>query len=222
MEVRMKRFATMLMLMFAGGAGPVAAQTSGAAPAAEEHQFYGELAGAATLGHKSATSFGLEGGYRLTDEWQVFAEGGRMANVATADLDQRAQNFATGIGASGVSAVQRAIYFDVGARYQPAWVGPYGKWRPYGLVGLGFASVKTSTTFGPSSLGVSYNLGNDLHSTLTKVLLTLGAGVTLPVGGRYLVDISYRYGRIFPRTSEILDDPGINTQRVQAGIAVKF
>ena len=87
-------------------------------------------------------------------------------------------------------------------------------------MGLGLASVKTSTTFGPSQQ--TYVLGNDFSSTLNKLFLTAGVGVTVPFKSRYLVDISYRYGHISAKTSEILDDVGINTNRIQAGIGVRF
>jgi opacity protein-like surface antigen len=103
-------------------------------------------------------------------------------------------------------------------------------WHPYGLLGLGGASVKTSAAFSVNGTDVTgqlldvygVRLGNDLSSTLTKRFLTAGAGATAPFGSRYLVDISYRYGRISPKTSEIEADKGINTQRVQAGIGVRF
>jgi opacity protein-like surface antigen len=219
MEVRMNRFAMVLVVILAGGVGSVSAQTPGASTATEDRPWYGELAAAATFGHKSSGAVGLEIGYSLNDEWQVFVEGGRMSNVATAALDQRAQNFANGIGSSGVSTTQRVLYFDVGARYQPA---PYGMWHPYGLLGLGAASVKTSTAFGSISSDVTFNLGNDLSSTLTKLFLTVGGGVTVPFKDRYLVDVSYRYGHISAKTSAILDDVGINTNRIQAGIGVRF
>ena len=142
-----------------------------------------------------------------------------MSNVTTAALDQRAQNFATGIGSSVVGPTQRVVYFDPGVRYQPARFA-FGMWHPYGLLGLGLANVKTSTTFGPSQQ--TYILGNDLSSTLNKLLLTVGVGVTAPFKDRYLVDISYRYGHISPRTSEIDGDTGISTNRIQAGIGLRF
>jgi opacity protein-like surface antigen len=219
MEVRMKRFAMVLVVMVAGGVGSVSAQTPDASTATEGHPWYGELAAAATFGHKSSGSVGFEGGYRINDEWQVFIEIGRMSNVATAALDQRAQNFFIPLGSTSVSTAQRAVYADAGVRYQ---LPPFGMWHPYGLVGLGFASVKTSTAFSPLPNDVTVSLGNDLNSTLTKLFLTVGGGVRMPFKERYLVDISYRYGRIFPKTSQIQDDTGINTNRIQAGIGVRF
>jgi opacity protein-like surface antigen len=220
MEVRMNRFAMVLVVMLAGGVGSVAAQTPGTSTATEDRPWYGEFAAAATFGHKSSGSAGGEAGYSINDQWQVFIEAGRMANVATAALDQRAQLIAVpATGISSFTTAQRAVYADAGVRYR---LVPFGIWHPYGLAGLGFASVKTSTTFGPSSNGTVVFTGNDLNSTLTKLFLTVGAGVTVPLKNRYLVDISYRYGRIFPKTSEIEGDTGINTNRIQAGIVVRF
>jgi opacity protein-like surface antigen len=228
MEVRMNRFAMVLVVMLAGGVGSVAAQTPDAATATESHPWYGELAAAATFGHKSSGSVGFEGGYRINDEWQVFIEVGRMSNVATTDVDQRGQIVANQIGGS-VSTTQRAVYFDAGVRYQPERFTT-GMWHPYGFLGLGAASVKTSAAFSVNGTDVTghlldvygVQLGNDLHSTLTKLFLTAGVGVTVPFKNRFLVDISYRYGHISPKTSEIQGDPGINTNRLQAGIGVRF
>jgi opacity protein-like surface antigen len=230
MEVWMNRFAMgfLLVLMgtLAGGAGSVSAQTPDASTqtpdasaATESHPFYAELVGAGTFGHVSSGSVGLEAGYRVAQAWQVFVEGGRMSNVATANLDQRAQVIATDL-ASSFSTSQRAVYFDVGTRYRPPVT--FGKLHPYGLLGLGFASVKTSTTFGPSGNGQIVSLGNDLSSTLTKLYLTAGVGVTVSLGSRYLIDISYRYGHVYPKDSEINDDTAIGIQRLQAGFGVRF
>jgi opacity protein-like surface antigen len=231
MEVRMNRFAMGFALVLAGilagGASSVSvsaetpdspAQTADASAAEEHHPWYGELAGGGTFGHTTSGSVGLEGGRTLTEHWRVFVEVGRMSNVATANLDQQAQLIASVIGSS-YSTTQRAVYFDAGARYEPV---SFGIWHPYGLLGLGFASVKTSTAFGPSANEATVSLGNGLSSTLTKLLVTAGVGVTVPFASRYLIDLSYRYGRIFPRTGQIEGDTGINTQRLQAGIGVTF
>jgi opacity protein-like surface antigen len=50
----------------------------------------------------------------------------------------------------------------------------------------------------------------------------IGGGATMPVKQRYVLDLSYRYGRIFARTGEIENDNGVNTQRVQVGFGFKF
>jgi opacity protein-like surface antigen len=229
----MKRFvrcSTLMTVMAACGIGTSHAQTAGTVP----DRGYAELTVAATLGHKSDASIGGEAGYSLTDALQLFIEGGRMGNVATKDLDARAMIIGSAIGAN-VSTAQRAAYFDVGVKYRlsehfrgrPSWLGP--RWRPYGLLGVGAASVKTTTNFNIGGNDVTgqldqygVQLGNDLSGTLTKAFLTVGVGTNATLGKAYLLDLSYRYGRVFPRTSQIADDKGINTQRLQAGIGIRF
>jgi opacity protein-like surface antigen len=229
----MKRFvrcSTLMTVMAACGIGAAHAQTAGAGP----DRGYAELTVAATLGHKSDSSIGGEAGYSLTDALQVFVEGGRMGNVATKDVDARAMIIGNAIGAN-VSTAQRAAYVDVGVKYRlsehfrwrPSWLTD--RWRPYGLLGVGAASVKTTTNFSIGGNDVtgqldqySVQLGNDLSGTLTKAFLTVGVGTNATLGKDYLLDLSYRYGRVFSRTSQIADDHGINTQRLQAGIGFRF
>lgn len=228
-EVWMKRFAMVLMVAFAGGVGSLSAQTPGAATTSpQRYPWYAELAAAATLGHTGSSSVGVEAGYSFTDEWQLFVESGRMGNVASADLDLRAQTIANFIRGSA-STAQRAVYFDVGLKYR-TW--PVGKTHPYVLMGVGTAGVKTSASFFVNGTDVTAQLpelgvllGTDLSGSLTKPFLTIGGGFTMPLTSRYpryLVDVSYRYGRIFPKSSEIENDLGINTQRAQVGIGIRF
>jgi opacity protein-like surface antigen len=222
----MKRFvrcSTLITVLTACGTGTVRGQTPGTTG---PDRGYAELTVGATLGHKSASSIGGEAGYTVTETWQVFLEAGRMGNVATADADARALIIGNAIGATGTSVAQRAAYFDVGARYR---LHEYGRWRPYALLGIGAAGVKTTTDFIVGGTDVTgqldqygAQLGNDLSGTVAKAFLTVGAGASAGFGKRYLVDLSYRYGRLFPRTSRIANDSGINTQRLQAGIGIRF
>jgi hypothetical protein len=222
----MKRFgrcSTLVTVMAACGIGTAHAQTAGTT---FPDRGYVELTVGATLGHKSNSSVGVEAGYTLNDEWQLFLEGGRMGNVATSDVDARALTIGNAIGAS-VSTVQRAAYFDIGAKYRI--LKEYGKWRPYALLGVGSAGVKTTVNFAINGNDVTnqlgqygVQLGKDLSGSVTKFFLTFGVGANALFGKRYLVDLSYRYGRIFPRTNDIVNDQGINTQRLQAGFGIRF
>ena len=220
---RFVRYSTLLTVLAACGIGTAHGQAAGAVG---PDRGYVQFTVGPTFGHKSSSAIGGEAGYTLTDALQVFLEGGRMGNVATTDVDARAQIIGNTIGAS-VSTVQRAAYFDIGAKYR--FPKEYGKWRPYALLGVGTASVKTTTNFSiggndvTSQMGqYGVQLGNDLSGTLTKAFLTVGVGTNATLGQRYLLDLSYRYGRVFPRTSQIADDKGINTQRLQAGIGIRF
>jgi len=208
----------LIALMVAGRVGTVDAQTT-------DEQWYAEFTAAATLGHKSDSSVGGELGYTWTDERQLFFEFGRMGNVATSAVDERAQFIARAIGASA-SVAQKATYFDAGLKYRLA---ERGKWRPYGLLGLGLARVKTQSNFSVNGNDVTnqldqfgVQLGSDLSGSVTKFFLTVGVGANVPFGRRYLADLSYRYGRIFGRGGAIEDDAGINTQRVQGGVGIRF
>jgi opacity protein-like surface antigen len=216
------RYSAAIVVIAASAVGTARAQT---VAATVPDRGYAAFTIGATLGHKSDSSIGGEVGYGLTDALQVFFEAGRMGNVATSDIDARAQKIANTFGAS-VSAVQRATYYDAGLKYR---LSQYGMWRPYVLLGLGAASVKTTVNFNVGGNDVTnrldqfgVQLGSDLSGTLTKTFLTIGFGSDVTFGKRYLAGLSYRYGRIFSKTSEIDNDRGINTQRVQAGVGIKF
>ncbi len=65
-------------------------------------------------------------------------------------------------------------------------------------------------------------LGNDLTGSLTKGLIVIPVGAQTDFARRYLVDISYRFGRILARSGAIENDVGISTQRVQVGVGIRF
>ena len=216
------RYSAAIVVGLASVAGTAHAQTAGA-PAADRG--YAAVTVGATFGHKSDSSIGGEVGYGLTDALQLFLEAGRMRNVATSDVNTRAQKIATAIGANA-STVQKATYYDAGLKWR---LPPYDRWRPYALLGVGAASVKTEASFSVGGNNVTsrldqlgVQLGSDLSGTLTKIFLTVGVGTNVTFGTRFLADLGYRYGRIFPKTSDIDNDRGINTQRVQAGVGIKF
>lgn len=219
---RLVRYSAFIAVTLASGVGMAHAQTGGAtAP----DRGYGAFTAGATFGHESDSSFGGEVGYGLIGALQLFLEAGRMGNVATRDVDTRAQKIAAAIGANA-STVQKAIYYDAGLKWR---LPQYGRWRPYVLAGAGAASVKTEASFSVGGSDVTnrldqlgVQLGSDLSGTLTKVFATAGVGTNVTFGSRFLVDLSYRYGRIFQKRSEIEGDRGINTQRAQAGLGIKF
>ena len=223
--VRFARVAS--VLAFGLLAAPVAqAQTSAAGT--DQSLFYADFTAGATFGHKSSGSVGAEGGYHVADDVDVFVEGGRMANVGTQDLDNRASTIANALGAT-FSASQKVGYFDVGVRYHlpDHWVSRARVrstvLHPYVAFGVGVAHVRNETVLsinGTPDVNVQY--GSDLNGTLNKALVMFGGGVTAPFAKRFLVDVSYRYGRIFAKTGEIENDVGINTNRLQFGFGVRF
>jgi opacity protein-like surface antigen len=213
---RSVRFAMVFAAALTLGTSLAQAQTS----AAPEGKYSAEITAAATLGHTSASSFGGELDYRFADKWEKWTatfEFGRMRNIANADLQARANLIAAGLEGSA-NATQKATYYDFGARYR---LTPRGMWHPYVAAGIGAATVTTETSFNAGN-DVTVSPGVDLQGTVTKPLLVIGGGVTVPFLSRYFADGSYRYGRIFSRTGVIENDNGINTQRLQIGVGIRF
>jgi opacity protein-like surface antigen len=199
-----------------------AAQTS-TAGMSDDSRFYAGVTFGATFGHKSSGAVGVEAGGQLAGPVGIFVEGGRMMNVGTQSLDDRAATIANAVGATA-SASYKANYFAVGLRIAPDFALHF---RPYLVIGGGLAQVRAETalavngtTVPPESLGVQF--GSDLNGTEKKGYFTIGGGVLYPITNRFFVDGSYRYGRIGKKTSEIENDEGINTQRLQLGVGVRF
>ena len=215
-------------------AGTVQAQTTPAA-SGSGGRVYAEVAAGSTFGHVSARSVGGEAGVRLTDAVEVFVEGGRMDNVATADLDARAQIIATFIRGSS-SVVQKSTYVDAGVKYRFPPMG--GMVRPYIGVGIGSAKVTRQVSFAVNGTDVTsqlldrfgIQLGNDLTDAVDKRFVMVTFGAQALFAKHFVVDGSYRYGRILPKAcsrntcseGEIDGDVGINAQRVQIGVGVRF
>lgn len=177
-----------------------------------------------SFGNVTSQSFGAEAGVRIVPDLQIFVEGGRTRDVATADLGTGAQKIAGSLGQSqsGVSysVKQPVTYVDAGLR----WLAPVSnpKIQPYVMAGAGFAQVKQDARFMVNGTDVTDNLqqysivlGTDLSGSVTKALMTLGGGVEVPVWHRVVADLQFRYGRIF-------SDPGINMSRAGLGVGVRF
>jgi opacity protein-like surface antigen len=190
---------------------------------ADDSKMYVELNVGPTLGHKSDKFFGVEGGYRLTGDLDVFAEFTHMGNVATTDLDNRAALIANFLGGTATTAfkVNAGV---VGLKYNLT-ISPMV--HPYVLAGVGIANVKTEVEFnvGGSTIDPAANgvqLGGDLSGSANKTILVFGFGVRVPFKTRFFGDLGYRYGQIFAKTDNFENDTSIPTQRVILGVGVKF
>ncbi len=222
----MKRFAqSTIGLALVASCGVSAAHAQGTPASDLIWSAEGDVA--ATFGHSSSGSGGVELGLRLSDKWEGFVEIGRMSNVTSTTTVNRARVIGDAIGATP-NPVQHATYVDFGARYSLNFLAA---WHPFLTAGVGFAPVHTETTFsqsgttlGESDLANIYGvqLGLDLSGHVTKALLMVGGGVTRPFKNRYFVEGSYRYGCIFSKTGEIEGDKALNTQRLQIGVGLRF
>ena len=229
----MRRIARVVPMLFAitlGCAPLLRAQTAAPSPApTDDMPGYVEINAGATFGHKSDASFGGEGGYRVMRDLFIFGEVGHIGNAASADVESRANTIASAAGATA-SVVAKVTYFDVGGRYLFVTNSP--SVHPYVAAGFGGASVNTQTTFSvngaavpPDSIGIS--VGSDLSGTQTVPFLTFGGGASVDFHGRYFVDVSYRYGRVFGKTDSssgqtVTTLEAFNTNRLQVGVGVKF
>jgi len=196
-----------------------------AQPAAStEMPGYAEFNAGATLGHKSDLSVGGEAGWAVMSNLDIFVEGGHIGNAASADMEANATKIASNVGATS-SVVSKVNYFDAGVRYRIAATPTV---HPYIAVGFGAARVTNETTLSvngtvtpPGNLGVQF--GSDLSGTETSPFLLVGGGVSVSFASRYFADVSYRYGRVFPKTDENGNSFNeLNTNRVQVGIGIKF
>ena len=209
----MKRFGQLVMVMViavAWGSGTGYAQTP-------ESKWSGQVAGAAALGHSSSASFGAEFDYRWNNNWELAFEAGHIGNIATSDLEDRAQLIGDFLGVEA-SPVQHAVYYDLGVRYL---VLPEGRWNPYVAVGFGGSRVNTETTFEDADLS-SVLLGKDLDGYVTKASFMFGGGVNVPYKQKYFFDGSVRFGRILAKTGEIEGDTAATTLRIQVGFGLRF
>jgi opacity protein-like surface antigen len=199
------------------------AQTpTGQSPAASKG--YVEGVAQSAFGNVTSQSFGAELGVTVMPSLQVFVEAGQVRTAQSSDLGAGAQ-----LIAGGLSQTQSNVGFQVrepvtfglaGVRYM---LPSSGRFEPYILGGAGAARVKKDVTFSLSGADVTSTLqqygvvlGSDLSGSETKPMLTLGGGIAYPVWQRLVLDLQYRYGRVFA------SGHGINIHRAGAGIGVRF
>jgi opacity protein-like surface antigen len=200
---------------------PASAQT---APAGADHGYVEGVVQSA-FGNVTSQSYGAEFGVTLMPNVQVFAEGGMVRDVATAEIGTAAQAIAGFLSQTQANVqfrVKQPVAFGVaGLKYV---VPTAGSLRPYVMAGGGLARVKQDVTFTVGGSDVTTNLasqfgvqlGTDLSGTFTKPMIAAGAGVMWPAWQRLVVDLQYRYGRIFA------EDNAITVNRAGVGIGIRF
>jgi opacity protein-like surface antigen len=195
------------------------------APAAQPDKGYVQVVADAAFGNANSQAYGGEVGFTVMPNLQVFVEGGRVNNVAGATVGAAAQLIVTALAQTqsnvGVSVKEPVTFGIAGVRYLIPVTGT--KLQPYVMGGIGIAKVTqdvkftvggTDVTAGLQQFGVQ--LGTDLSGDFTKAMLALGGGVAVPVWERVVLDVHYRYGRVFA------PDQGINVNRAGIGLGVRF
>jgi len=181
--------------------------------------------GDAAFGNANSQAYGGEVGFTVMPNVQVFVEGGRINNVAGATVGAAAQVIVTGLAQTqsnvGVSVKEPVTFGAAGVKYLVPVNGT--KLQPYVMGGIGIAKVRNDVKFSVNGTDVTatlpqlgVQLGTDLSGDFTKALLTVGGGVAVPVWQRLVLDLHYRYGRIFA------PEQGINVSRAGIGLGVRF
>lgn len=177
-----------------------------------------------SFGNVTSQSFGAEIGIAVYGPLQVFAEFGRARDVAAPEIGAEAQQIA-----GALSQTRAGVSFQV---RQPATFGLAGvryayqaepRIIPYVLGGFGAAQVKQEVSFAINGSDVTSTLaqygvvlGSRLTGSETKPMLVLGGGVQVPLWQRLVIDLQYRYGRIFT------PDIATNVNRAGIGVGVRF
>ncbi len=208
------------LLVWTGFAPAAHAQSAGGTAPAAPTRGYAEVVAQSAFGNVTSQSFGGEVGFAIRPGIQVFVDAGMIRDAAPATLGSSAQTIAAGIAAAAGSAdfrVRQPVTFGVaGVKYLVTSSGTRAE--PYVLVGGGVASVKRDVTFSTPAGNVNQfvTLGSDLSGSETKGMLSIGAGVGVPVWHSVMIDLQYRYGRIFTSGG------GLSANRAGIGIGVRF
>jgi len=207
------------------------AQAQTAAPrttppsAPETDRGYVEGVAQSAFGNVTSQSYGIEFGYTIRRDLQVYGEVGRIRDVADDTFTGDATAIANALSqvqpaAVGFSARRPVTFFGGGIKYRAA---TNLRVQPYVLGGFGVGIVDNDVTFtlggaaaSESSLAQYVTLGSDLSGSSTNAMLTLGGGVVFPVWHQVILDLQYRYGRIFA------EETGISTNRAGVGVGIRF
>ena len=187
--------------------------------AADDSKGYVEGVAQSAFGNVTSQSFGGEFGITVKRGVQVFVDAGYVRDTTPSSLSTSAQTIANDISAKaggGSYQVKQPVTFGV-AGLKFLLPVDQSRFAPYVRVGGGAARVEKDVTFSVATGQVSdyVTVGSDLAGNETKGMVSAGVGVEVAFGGTFIVDLQYRYGRVF--TSD-----GLNINRAGAGVGVRF
>jgi opacity protein-like surface antigen len=187
--------------------------------AADDSKGYVEVVADSAFGNVTSQSFGGEAGFTIRPGLQVYVEAGYVRDTTPASLSASAQTIASDITAKaggGSYSVKQPVTFGVaGIKYLlPV---DQSKFAPYVLVGGGAARVEKDVSFTVATGQVSdyVTIGSDLAGNETKGMLSAGVGLDWVVGSNIIIDLQYRFGRVF--TTD-----GLNINRAGVGVGFRF
>jgi opacity protein-like surface antigen len=200
--------------------GAAHAQSAASAASGGPDTGYAEFFAQSSFGNVTSQSYGGELGFTVKPALQIFVEFGWVRNTASDLLSANAQKIASGITAAAGNAsyqVKQPVTFGVGGvKYRVTLEN--SRVAPYVLAGGGVGAVKRDVTFSTTAGDVNQyaTIGSDLSGTETKAMISIGGGVDVAMGRTILLDVQYRYGRVFT------SDEGLNINRVGAGLGFRF
>jgi len=167
----------------------------------------------------TSQSFGGEFGITVKRGVQVFVDAGYVRDTTPSSLSASAQAIATDIASKaggGSYQVKQPVTFGV-AGLKFLLPVDQSRFAPYVMVGGGVARVEKNVTFSVASGQVSdyVTVGSDLSGRETKGMFSAGIGVEIGFGRQFIVDLQYRFGRVFT------SDP-MNINRAGAGVGIRF
>jgi opacity protein-like surface antigen len=187
--------------------------------AADDSKGYVEVVGQSAFGNVTSQSFGGEAGFTIKPGLQIYVEAGYVRDTTPSSLSTSAQTIASDItvkaGGGSYSVKQPVTFGVVGLKYLlPV---DQSKFAPYLLVGGGAARVEKDVSFTVATGQVSdyVTIGSDLAGNETKGMLSAGVGLDWLVGKNMIIDLQYRFGRVF--TTD-----GLNINRAGVGVGVRF
>jgi len=204
------------VLAWAALSGAAFAQTP---TAADESKGYIEGVAQSAFGNVTSQSFGGELGVTVKPGLQVYVDAGYVRDTTTTSLAAGAQAIAANISAQaggGTYQVKQPVTFGV-AGIKFLLPVDQSRFAPYLMAGGGVARVEKDVSFTVAGGQVSnyVTVGSDLAGTETKGMISAGVGVDVWLGSRFVLDLQYRFGRVF--TTD-----GLNINRAGAGFGVRF
>lgn len=159
-----------------------------------------------------STTFGGNIAVPLSDNLQVIAEGGRMANVLPSLAG-------TLIDLTPFDAGVSAWYGEAGVRFIGS---PHQTLRPYAEATAGFARLSTRVS-GIGSTGTAIADAALTFFDRTDPLLGVGGGVIVQ-GGPLFVDLGYRYKKVLASHSVegVLTGGDFSVNQVRIGFGIRF
>jgi opacity protein-like surface antigen len=219
--MRFGRFGlTTVVILAALGAPAYAQQAPSGSGTLPPSRGYAEGVAQSAFGNVTSQSFGGEFGIAVRPGVSIFVEGGFIRDAAPASLGTAAQTLASAVtvlAGPTTYRVKEPITFGVaGVKY--AFPVSSSSVAPYVLGGAGFAQAKKDVSFTTPSGDITQyaTLGTDLSGSETKAMISVGAGVDWLIGRVVVIDLQYRYGRVFT------SGDGLNLNRAGVGVGVRF